>query len=159
MYNNQIFHMFSMQMSLKMYNQIIKPFPHTDSFWRLYSRRFLKTLWQKWKLLMMSNFPFCHFQSNIFFLYPSVCFESHLLQICCMWERVKLMYVLIINTSLQTLNSNLFFIRWDIQFQSMSFPLTKSTIVINVIFRRRMSNLVSCESWIVACNIRIYHTC
>ena len=31
-----------------------------DSFWCLCSRRLLKTLWQKQKLLMMSNFFFCH---------------------------------------------------------------------------------------------------
>ena len=38
-------------------------FPHIDAFWCLWSRRLLKTLWQKKKLLMMSNFSFSH---NVF---------------------------------------------------------------------------------------------
>ena len=38
-------------------------FPHTDAFWRLCSRPLWKTLWQKEKLLMMSNFSLCH---NVF---------------------------------------------------------------------------------------------
>ena len=38
----------------------LNTFPHTDTFWRLCSRRPLKTLWQKEKLLILSNFSICH---------------------------------------------------------------------------------------------------
>ena len=49
------------------------PFPQTDAFWSLCPRRILKTLWQKEKLLMMSNFSFCN---NVF---NSIqCFMFHL---------------------------------------------------------------------------------
>ena len=42
---------------------LISPFPISDAFWCLYSRRLLKTFWQKEKLLNMNNFFFCH---NVF---------------------------------------------------------------------------------------------
>ena len=41
----------------------INPFPPGDAFWRNSSRRLLKTLWPKVKLLMISNFSFGH---NVF---------------------------------------------------------------------------------------------
>ena len=42
--------------------QIIKvnPFPHNDTFWRPWETSFLKTLWEKDKLLVTSNFSFTH---------------------------------------------------------------------------------------------------
>ena len=59
----------------------------------------LKTKQQKKKLLMMSNFPFCHnlFKFSIIKLlfiiaFPYFwlkCFQSRLLQICFLWKRVK----------------------------------------------------------------------
>ena len=42
---------------------ILNLFPHTYPIWPLCSRRLLKTLWQKVKLLIMSNFTFCR---NVF---------------------------------------------------------------------------------------------
>ena len=49
------------------------PFPHTDAFWSLYSRRLLKTVWQKEKLPLMSNFSiwFSTLFTNITFIYRS----------------------------------------------------------------------------------------
>ena len=52
--------------------QCLNLFPHTYAFWRLYSRRTLKTLWQKDKLLIMSNCSICHYVfnfSNCSFIY------------------------------------------------------------------------------------------
>ena len=78
----------------------MSPFPPADAFWSNSSRRLLKTLRSKVKLLMMmSNFPFGHNVSNFIkqlsyllwklFRFSSPCFQSRLLPICCMWERVK----------------------------------------------------------------------
>ena len=36
------------------------PFPHNDTFWRPWETSLLKTLWEKEKLLITSNFPFSH---------------------------------------------------------------------------------------------------
>ena len=36
------------------------PFPHNDAFWRPWETSFLKTLWEKEKLLVTSNFSFSH---------------------------------------------------------------------------------------------------
>ena len=59
----------------------------------------VKTLWQIKKLLKTSNFSFCHHVFNSIQLFHFhlkgvskniwVCFQNHLLQICCIWERVK----------------------------------------------------------------------
>ena len=38
----------------------VNPFPHNDTFWRLLERSLLKTLWEKEKLLVTSNFSFTH---------------------------------------------------------------------------------------------------
>ena len=71
------------------------PFPPIDALWRICSRRLLKTSWQTEKLLTMSNFSFCHDVFNSFRYYTFIfrknsrCFQSRLLQICCMWEGVK----------------------------------------------------------------------
>ena len=43
----------------------IKPFPHNDTFWRPWERSLLKTLWEKEKLLVTSNFSFTH---SVFYL-------------------------------------------------------------------------------------------
>ena len=63
------------------------PFPHIDAFWHLWSRRLLKTMWQKKKLLKTSNFSFSHpyLWKIVMFLSK---YWSRLLQICCMWESV-----------------------------------------------------------------------
>ena len=42
------------------------PLPHTEAFRCLCSRRLLKTLWQKDKLFMMSNFSFSTMFSTLF---------------------------------------------------------------------------------------------
>ena len=36
------------------------PFPHNDTFWCPWETSLLKTLWEKEKLLIMSNFSFSH---------------------------------------------------------------------------------------------------
>ena len=36
------------------------PLPHNETFWRLLETSLLKTLWEKEKLLIMSNFSFTH---------------------------------------------------------------------------------------------------
>ena len=43
-------------------------------------------------MLKTSNFSFCHNVSTLYrcFIVMHRCFQSRLLQICCMWERVKL---------------------------------------------------------------------
>ena len=40
------------------------PFPHNNTFWRPWETSLLKTLWEKEKLLVMSNFSFFH---SVFF--------------------------------------------------------------------------------------------
>ena len=40
------------------------PFPHNDAFWRPWETSILKTLWEKEKLLVTSNFSFSH---SVFF--------------------------------------------------------------------------------------------
>ena len=39
---------------------ILNPFPHNDTFWRPWETSLLKTLWEKEKLLVASNFSFFH---------------------------------------------------------------------------------------------------
>ena len=36
------------------------PFPHNDTFWHHWETSLLKTLWEKEKLLVASNFSFSH---------------------------------------------------------------------------------------------------
>ena len=50
-----------------------------ESRWCLCSRRLLKTFWQKVKLLIMSNFSFCH---NIFTVFKQLLFS--LIEIFCL---------------------------------------------------------------------------
>ena len=38
----------------------VNPFPHNDTFWRPWETSLLKTLWEKEKLLVTSNFSFSH---------------------------------------------------------------------------------------------------
>ena len=40
--------------------KIFNPFPHNDTFWRPWETGLLKTLWEKEKLLVTSNFSFSH---------------------------------------------------------------------------------------------------
>ena len=60
------------------------PFPHIDAFWRLRSRRLLKSKWQMEKLLILNNFSISH---NDFI---SIQLQSCLLKIDCMWVRVNI---------------------------------------------------------------------
>ena len=39
---------------------VFNALPHNDNFWRPWETSLLKTLWAKEKLLVMSNFSFCH---------------------------------------------------------------------------------------------------
>ena len=45
---------------------VFNPFPHNDTFWRPWETSLLKTLWEKEKLLVTSNFPFSH---SVFYLF------------------------------------------------------------------------------------------
>ena len=54
---------------------LVNPFPHTDAFWRPCGR-LLKTLWQKKKLLMTSNFSFFHNVFNSIFNNITLIFEN-----------------------------------------------------------------------------------
>ena len=47
---------------------LFNPFPPVDDIWQLWSRRLLKTLCQKKKLIMMSNFSFWHSAINTLFI-------------------------------------------------------------------------------------------
>ena len=53
----------------------LNPFPNKPWFLRVYITRLLKTLWEKEKLLVTSNFSFSH---NVFYLFTELC---HLHQI------------------------------------------------------------------------------
>ena len=44
----------------KMAHILINPFPHNEAFWRPWETSLLKTLWEKEKLLVTSNFSFSH---------------------------------------------------------------------------------------------------
>ena len=72
---------------------VLTLYPPADAFWHNSSRRLLKTLWPKVKLLMMNNFSFGRtvvtfiYQLSYIFRFLSLCFQSRLLQNCCMWER------------------------------------------------------------------------
>ena len=46
--------------------KVLNPFPHNDAFWRLWETGLSKTLWEKEKLLIMSNFSFSH---SVFYLF------------------------------------------------------------------------------------------
>ena len=39
---------------------VFNPFPHSNTFWHLWETMLLKTLWEKEKLLVTSNFSFTH---------------------------------------------------------------------------------------------------
>ena len=44
----------------------INPFPHNETFWCPWETSLLKTLWEKEKLLVTSNFSFSH---SVFYLF------------------------------------------------------------------------------------------
>ena len=79
----EIFHtfiyIFSKLSAELVYVRRFNPFPHIDAFWRLYSRRILKTWRQKKKLLKTSKFFFCHHVFNsiqlLYYMYI-VCFSK-----------------------------------------------------------------------------------
>ena len=43
---------------------LFNPFPHNNTFWRVWERSLLKTLWEKEKMLVASIFSFSH---NVFY--------------------------------------------------------------------------------------------
>ena len=45
---------------------VFNPFPHNDTFWHPWETSLLKTLWEKEKLLVTSNFSFSH---SFFYLF------------------------------------------------------------------------------------------
>ena len=83
-------------------HKTFNPFPNKPWFLRVCSTSLLKTLWEKVKLHMMSNFSFCH---SVFYLFEELfCYFCQLwncrLQTlsvwkslkCVVWERVKLLF-------------------------------------------------------------------
>ena len=67
------------------------PFPHNDTFWRPWETSFSKTLWEKEKLLVMSNFSLSH---SVFypFEYLSVIFVKFEIVVCKLfqfWKSLK----------------------------------------------------------------------
>ena len=75
------------------------PFPNKPWFSRVCSRSLLKTLWEKEKLFVMSNFSFSH---SVFYPFGKLSGHFHHLQNCCLqnlsvwkglkfvvWKRVK----------------------------------------------------------------------
>ena len=52
--------------SCTQYYGLVNPFPHNDTFWRRWETSLLKTLWEKEKLLVTSNFSFSH---SVFYLF------------------------------------------------------------------------------------------
>ena len=70
--------------------QEINPFPNNDTFWRPWETSLLKTMWEKEKLLIRSNFSFSHsvstivpFSSNLK-LSSSNSFSLEQSKICCL---------------------------------------------------------------------------
>ena len=67
---------------------VLNPFPLADTFWHIFSRQLLKTLWQTKKLLMMSNFSFCRTifwfinEPFIYSAFPYVCLPRCLVVSC-----------------------------------------------------------------------------
>ena len=64
---------FSHKIVRRLFLRVVNPFLHDDTFWRPWETSLLKTLWEKEKLLVMSNFSFsqcflpvwitfCHFR-------------------------------------------------------------------------------------------------
>ena len=68
----------------------VNPLLHKYLFWRINNRQLLKTLWEKKKLLVTSNFSFSH---NVFYsirqLYPICPYFWHNIFICCWIGRVQ----------------------------------------------------------------------
>ena len=130
----------------------VNPYPHTDVFWRLCSRRLLKTLWQKEKLLITSNFSFCHnvfnsIEKSIFHLLTVLTvFQSRLLQNCCMWERVKV-YIWLVHKTFIVDTSRKGGTYW-ICFHKMSPDTSLSAMTSGV------AHLVLCRSNFLLCQHR-----
>ena len=70
---------------------LLNPFPHNDTFWRPWETSLLKTLWEKEKLLVTSNFSFSH---SVFYPLGELCCHFHQiwncrLQTLSVWESLK----------------------------------------------------------------------
>ena len=70
----------------------INSFPHNDTFWRQWETSLLKTLWEKEKLLVTSNFSFSH---NVFYhFWRTFCHFRQIwncrLQTLSVWKSLKL---------------------------------------------------------------------
>ena len=65
------------------------PFLLADAFWRIHSRRILKTVWQKEQFLPL---PQSFHRYSMFSILLPKCFQSRLLHICCMWDSLNLHY-------------------------------------------------------------------
>ena len=72
-------------------NLFFIPLPHIDAFWRLCSRRLMKTLAKgeiaqtMFSNLLKIHTCICRGYSYVFM----ICFESSLLQMCCTWEKIN----------------------------------------------------------------------
>ena len=61
------------------------PFPHNNTFWGLWETSLLKTLWEKEKLLITSNFSFSY---SVFYLFgkPSSIFVKFEIVVCKLFQ-------------------------------------------------------------------------
>ena len=74
----------------------LDPFPHADAFSPPVSDYLLKTLWQKEKLLMMSNFSVCH---NVFIFITKIYFHfSEVSHMFCLDVYKKANYAFVVLT-------------------------------------------------------------
>ena len=62
----RVLHEFNSDLFLETQVKYFNPFPHNDTFWRPWETSLLKTLWEKEKLLVMSNFSFSY---SVFYLF------------------------------------------------------------------------------------------
>ena len=78
----------------------VNPFPHNDTFWWVWQRSLLKTLWEKEKLLIqaISSFPtiFSTLSKTEIVIFVTFviwkCFQFGLVQNFVMWEWVKIFF-------------------------------------------------------------------
>ena len=65
--------------------EFFKPFPHNDTFWRPWETSLLKTLWEKEKLLVMSNSSSTHSVFYLFGLLSSI-FVKFQIVVCKLFQ-------------------------------------------------------------------------
>ena len=78
------------KVNISLCNWYLNPFPHYDTFWRPWETSLLKTLWEKEKLLITSNFSIsqCFLPIWIAFCYFHQIWNCRL-QILSVWKSLK----------------------------------------------------------------------